>query len=117
MDIAYLPMARGFVHLAAVPDWFSRKLLAWQVSITLEAEFCIEVLEEALARHGRPEILNADQGSQFTSLDCIQVPKDAGQRDCGSTGRVADDGLSGVGNKRLRLLVVTADDRCATVLR
>ncbi len=60
MDIAYLPMARGFVHLAAVPDCFSRKVLAWQLSITREAEFCIEALEEALARHGRPEILNTD---------------------------------------------------------
>ncbi len=77
MDIACVPMARGLVHLAAVPDWFSRKVLAWQVSITREAEFCIEALEEALARHGRPEILNTDQGSQFTSLDCVQVPKDA----------------------------------------
>ncbi len=81
MDIAYLPMARGLVYLAAVPDWFSRKLLAWQLSIALEAEFCIEALEEALeealARHGRPEILNTDQGSQFTSLDFVQVPEDA----------------------------------------
>ncbi len=78
MDIACVPMARGLVYLAAVLDWFSRKLLAWQLSITREAEFCIEALEEALARHGRPEILNTDQGSQqFTSLDCVQVPKDA----------------------------------------
>ncbi len=77
MDIAYLPMARGLVYIATVLDWFSRKVLAWHVSITREAEFCIEALEEALARHGRPEILNTDQGSQFTSLDCVQVPKDA----------------------------------------
>ena len=77
MDIACVPMARGLVYLAAVLDWFSRKVLAWQLSSTLEAEFCIEALEEALARHGRPEILNTDQGSQFTSLDCVQVPKDA----------------------------------------
>jgi putative transposase len=60
-------MARGFVYLAAVVDWFSRRVLSWRVSITLEAAFCIEALEEALARHGRPEIFNTDQGSQFTS--------------------------------------------------
>ncbi len=77
MDIACVPMARGLVYLAAVLDCFSRKVLVWQLSITLEAEFCIEALEEALARHGRPEILNTDQGSQFTSLDFVQVPKDA----------------------------------------
>jgi putative transposase len=67
MDITYIPMARGFVYLAAVVDWFSRRVLAWRLSITLEAEFCLEAVEEALARHGRPEIFNTDQGSQFTS--------------------------------------------------
>jgi len=67
MDITYIPMARGFVYLAAVVDWFSRRVLAWRVSITMEAEFCIEALDEALARHGRPDIFNTDQGSQFTS--------------------------------------------------
>ena len=66
MDITYIPMARGFVYLAAVIDWFSRRVLAWRLSITLEAAFCVEALEEALARHGRPEIFNTDQGSQFT---------------------------------------------------
>ena len=69
MDITYIPMARGFVYLAAVVDWFSRRVLAWRLSITLEAAFCIEALEEALARYGRPEIVNTDQGSQFTSYD------------------------------------------------
>ena len=67
MDITYIPMARGFVYLAAVVDWFSRRVLAWRLSITLEAAFCVEAVEEALARHGRPEIFNTDQGSQFTS--------------------------------------------------
>ncbi|CAA9367170.1 MAG: Mobile element protein [uncultured Nocardioidaceae bacterium] len=67
MDITYIPMARGFVYLAAVVDWFSRRVLAWRLSVTLEAEFCLEAVEEALARHGRPEIFNTDQGSQFTS--------------------------------------------------
>jgi putative transposase len=73
MDITYIPMARGFVYLAAVVDWFSRKVLAWRLSITLEAAFCIEAVEEALARYGRPEIFNTDQGSQFTSHDFTQV--------------------------------------------
>ncbi len=66
MDITYVPMARGFVYLAAVIDWFSRRVLAWRLSIAMEAAFCVEALEEALARHGRPEIFNTDQGSQFT---------------------------------------------------
>jgi putative transposase len=66
-DITYIPMARGFVYLAAVVDWFSRKVLAWRLSITLDAAFCIEAVEEAIARYGRPEIFNSDQGSQFTS--------------------------------------------------
>jgi putative transposase len=73
MDITYVPMARGFVYLAAVVDWFSRKVLAWRLSITLSADFCIEALEEALGRHGRPEIFNSDQGSQFTSADFNKV--------------------------------------------
>jgi putative transposase len=69
MDITYIPMARGFVYLTAVVDWFSRRVLAWRVSITMEVEFCLEAVEEALARHGKPEIFNTDQGSQFTSQD------------------------------------------------
>ena len=68
MDITYIPMARGFVYLAAVIDWHSRKVLAWDISISMEADFCVRVLDQALARHGRPEIFNTDQGSQFTSL-------------------------------------------------
>ena len=66
MDITYIPMAKGFVYLAAVLDWFSRRVLSWRVSITMGADFCVEALEEALARHGKPEIVNTDQGSQFT---------------------------------------------------
>src|SRR5262245_49714458 len=66
-DITYIPMARGFVYLAAVMDWFARRVLASRLSISLEVEFCIEVVEEALRLHGRPEIFNTDQGSQFTS--------------------------------------------------
>lgn len=67
MDITYIPMARGFIYLAAVLDWFTRPVLAWQVSITLEADFCIEAVEEALARHGTPEIFNTDSHMMVTS--------------------------------------------------
>src|SRR6516225_718048 len=67
MDITYVPMARGFVYLTAVVDWFSRRVLAWRVSISMEVDFCLDALDEALARHDRPEIFNTDQGSQFTS--------------------------------------------------
>ena len=77
MDITYVPMRRGFVYLAAVIDWFTRKVLAWRVSITLETAFCIEAVDDAMARYGRPEIFNTDQGSQFTSLDFIKLLKDA----------------------------------------
>ena len=69
MDITYIPMARGFAYLAAVVDWFSRRVLAWRLSITMEVAFCLEAVEEALARYGRPTIFNTDQGSQFTSAD------------------------------------------------
>jgi len=66
-DITYIPMAKGFAYLVAVMDWFSRRVLAWRVSITLDAEFCVEALRDALELHGRPEIFNTDQGVQFTS--------------------------------------------------
>jgi putative transposase len=66
MDITYISMARGFVYLAVVLDWFSRRVLSWRVSITMEAAFCVEALEDALSHHGKPEIFNTDQGSQFT---------------------------------------------------
>jgi len=65
-DITYIPMAKGFVYLAVVLDWFSRRVLAWRVSITMEVSFCIETLADALAKHGKPDIFNTDQGSQFT---------------------------------------------------
>jgi putative transposase len=66
MDITYIPMARGFVYLAVVLDWFSRRVLSWRLSITMEAAFCVETLRDALAHHGQPDIFNTDQGSQFT---------------------------------------------------
>jgi putative transposase len=80
MDITYIPMARGFVYLAAVVDWASRKVLAHRVSITMEAQFCIEAVEEALARYGSPEIFNTDQGSQFTSAGFIDTLSGRGIR-------------------------------------
>lgn len=69
MDITYVPMARGFVYLAAVVDWATRRVLSWRISITMDAEFCLAAVEDALARHGKPGIFNTDQGSQFTSID------------------------------------------------
>ncbi|WP_156433698.1 IS3 family transposase [Bradyrhizobium retamae] len=66
MDITYIPMASGFVYLAVVLDWATRRVLSWRLSITMEAAFCVETLEDALARHGKPDIFNTDQGSQFT---------------------------------------------------
>jgi putative transposase len=66
-DITYIPMAKGFAYLVAVMDWFSRRVLAWRLSTTLDAEFCVEALRDALELHGRPEIFNTDQGVQFTS--------------------------------------------------
>ena len=78
MDITYIPMARGYLYLAAVVDWHSRKVLAWRVSISMDVDFCVEALEEALERHGTPEILNTDQGSQFTSEAFTGLLKDHG---------------------------------------
>jgi putative transposase len=72
-DITYIPMARGFVYLCAVMDWCTRRILAWRLSVTMEAEFCVEVLEEALAKHGKPAIFNTDQGSQFTGTAFTSV--------------------------------------------
>jgi putative transposase len=66
-DVTYLPMRRGFLYLAAVMDWATHKVLAWRVSNTMDSDFCVKALEEALSRYGKPEIFNTDQGSQFTS--------------------------------------------------
>jgi len=72
-DITYIPMARGFVYLVAIVDWFSRRVLAHRVSITMEADFCVEALEEAIGKYGKPGIFNSDQGSQFTGEDFTGV--------------------------------------------
>ena len=77
-DITYLPMAHGFLYLVAILDVASRKVLAFRLSNTLTADFCVEALEEAIAKFGKPEIFNTDQGSQFTSEEWISVLKDAG---------------------------------------
>ncbi len=79
MDITYIPMVHGFVYLVAVVDWFSRRVLAWRLSITMDTSFCIDALDEALSQYGRPEIFNTDQGSQFTSE--------------AFTGRLKDEGI------------------------
>jgi putative transposase len=91
MDITYIPMARGFVYLAAVVDWFSRRVLAWRLSITLEVDFCLEAVEEALARHGRPEIFNTDSKSDgvgsfsmISSYQAANCPRVAGTARCPS---------------------------------
>lgn len=77
-DITYIPMRRGWLYLVAVMDWYSRKVLSWRVSNCLDSHFCVEALQEALARYGKPEIFNTDQGSQFTSTDWTDALKTAG---------------------------------------
>ena len=67
MDVTYLPMAKGFVYLVAVVDWYTRRVLAWRLSITMDVQFCLDAVDDAIARYGRPVIMNTDQGSQFTS--------------------------------------------------
>ena len=80
MDITYIPMARGFVYLAAVMDWYSRRVLAWRVSITMDTDFCVAAVEEAIERYGTPEIFNTDQGSQFTSATFTGLLQEHGIR-------------------------------------
>jgi len=75
-DITYVPMACGFMYLVAVMDWHSRRILSWRLSNTLESDFCVEALQEALSRYGKPEIFNTNQGAQFTSTRFTQVLKD-----------------------------------------
>jgi len=77
-DITFIPMARGFVYLVAVMDWYSRRVLSWRLSNTLDTSFCTEALEEAIEQYGAPEIFNTDQGSQFTSDDFTGILKEHG---------------------------------------
>jgi putative transposase len=76
-DVTYIPMRKGFLYLVAIMDWYSRKVLSWRLSNTLDADFCCEALKEALSTHGKPVIFNTDQGSQFTSFEFTQILKDA----------------------------------------
>lgn len=78
VDISYIPMRRGFLYLVAIMDWFSRKVLAWRLSNSMEADFCVEAFKEALARYGKPEIMNSDQGSQLAGFEWTNALKDAG---------------------------------------
>ena len=78
VDISYIPMRRGFLYLVAIMDWFSRKVLAWRLSNSMEVDFCVEALKEALAKHGPPEIMNSDQGSQFTGFEWTNALTEAG---------------------------------------
>jgi putative transposase len=102
MDITYIPMARGFVYLCAVVDWASRKALAHRVSITLDTDFCVQAVEEALAKYSTPEIFNTDQGSQFTSTAFTDVLKEHGIR-------ISMDGKRRVARQRVRRAAVAHD--------
>jgi putative transposase len=91
-DITYIPLLRGYMFLVAIMDWFSRYVLAWELSNTLESMFCVEALNRALAEHGTPGISNTDQGSQFTSGDYIAVLKNSGVRiSMDGRGRATDN--------------------------
>lgn len=91
-DITYIPMKRGFVYLVAIMDLYSRHILSWKVSNTLDTSFCIEALEEALSQYGSPEIFNSDQGSQFTSLVFTETLKENGIKiSMDGKGRVIDN--------------------------
>ncbi len=80
MDISYIPMAHGFIYLVAVLDWRTRRVLSWKLSTTMDTSFCTEAVEDAIERYGTPEIMNTDQGSQFTSDDFIKLIKGNGIR-------------------------------------
>jgi putative transposase len=91
-DITFVPFQRGYMYLVAIIDWYSRKVLAWRLSNTMDAAFCVAALEDALRRHGRPEIFNTDQGSQFTSLAFTGVLQDHGiQISMDGRGRCQDN--------------------------
>jgi len=91
-DITYIPMAKGFVYLVAVMDWFSRRVLAWQLSIGMDTDFCVEALQEAMERFGQPEVFNTDQGVQFTSAAFLDELEGHGVRvSMDSKGRFLDN--------------------------
>ncbi len=76
MDITYIPMRCGFLYLMAIMDWYSRKVLSWRLSNSMEVGFCVETLKEAVVKYGKPEIMNSDQGSQFRGVEWTQTLKD-----------------------------------------
>ena len=86
-DITYIPLAKGFLYLVAIMDWWSRKVLAWRLSNTMDVQFYVDALDDALARHGSPDIFNTDQGSQFTSWAWTQRLKEAGVRISAGSGK------------------------------
>lgn len=91
-DVCYIPMRRGFLYLVAIMDWYSRKVLSWRLSNTLEADFCVAALREALAKFGTPEIFNTDQGCQFTRFEFTELLKEHGIRiSMDSKGRWMDN--------------------------
>ena len=92
MDISYIPMRKGFVYLAAVLDWATRRVLSWRLSNTLTTDFCLEAVEDALGRYGTPDIFNTDQGSQFTSSDFVDLLRTHGiQQSMDGKGRWVDN--------------------------
>jgi len=92
VDITYLPMRRGFLYLVAIMDWHTRMVLSWRISNTLEADFCVEALNEAIYRFGPPDIMNSDQGSQFTSFAWTDRLRRSGIRiSMGGKGRYLDN--------------------------
>ena len=94
-DITYIPMPKGFVYLVAVMDWFSRRVLAWRLSLTMETAFCVEALQEAMERHGKPEIFNTDQGAQFTAAAFTETLLTKGvQVSMDGKGRFLDKGAA-----------------------
>ena len=91
-DITYIPMSRGFMYLVVVMDWYSRKILSWRISNTMESNFCVSALQEALSSYGPPDIFNTDQGSQFTSKDFTGILKKHGIKiSMGGRGRCQDN--------------------------
>ena len=110
MDITYIPMKRGYVYLAAVVDWSTRRVLSWRLSITLETAFCIEAVEEAITKYGKPDIFNTDQGSQFTSINFIKMLTDAGIK-------ISMDGKGAWRDNVFPLVVCSANDCRATIER
>jgi putative transposase len=111
MDITYIPMARGFVYLAAVVDWFSRRVLAWRLSITMDTSFCLEALEEALSRNEKPEIFNTDQGRQYRGLQRQVFAAGVEFTSEAFTGRLKENGIAismdGKGRWRDNVFVVS----------